>query len=60
MIVGVTTRGQKRSLAIEDVVREPKQSWREVLLNLKRRGMNALKQVIGEGAMGIRAAFDEV
>ena len=41
-------------------MRESAQNWREVLLNLKRRGMNAPKQVIGEVAMGIWAAFDEV
>ena len=43
VIVGVTARGQKRLLAIEDGVRESTQSWREVLLSLKSRGMNAIK-----------------
>ena len=42
---------------IEDRVREPKQSWREVLLNLKSRGINAPKQVIGDGAMGFWALW---
>ena len=60
MIVGVTARGQKRLPAIEDGVRGSPQNWREVLLNLKSRGMNAPKQVIGEGAMGFWAAMDEV
>ena len=60
MIVGVTARGQKRLLAIEDRVRGPKQSWREVLLSLKSRGMNAPKLAIGDGAMGFCAAMDEV
>ena len=32
-------RGEKRFLAIEDGVRESTQSWREVLLRLKSRGM---------------------
>jgi len=39
-------------LAIEDGVRESTQSWREVLLNLKDRGMNPPKLAIGDGAMG--------
>ena len=39
VIVGVTARGKKRFLAIEDGVRESTQSWREVLLSLKDRGM---------------------
>jgi len=43
VIVGVTARGKKRFLAIEDGVRESTQSWREVLLSLKSRGMNAPK-----------------
>jgi putative transposase len=60
VIIGVTARGQKRLPVIEDGVRGSPQNWREVLLNLKSRGMNAPKQVIGEGAMGIWAACDEV
>jgi putative transposase len=52
VIVGVTARGQKRFLAIEDGVRESTQSWREALLNLKSRAM--------DGAMGFWAAMDEV
>ncbi len=47
VIVGVTARGQKRLLAIEDGVRESTQSWREVLLSLKSRGMNAPKRTSG-------------
>ena len=45
---------------IEDGVREPKQSWREGLLNRKSRGINAPKRAIGDGAMGFWAALDEV
>jgi transposase-like protein len=51
---------KKRFLAIEDGVRESTQSWREVLLSLKSRGMNAPKLAIGDGAMGFWAAMDEV
>jgi putative transposase len=60
VIVGVNARGQKKFLAIEDGVRESTQSWREVLLSLKSRGMNAPKLAIGDGAMGFWAALDEV
>lgn len=60
VIVGVTAHGKKRFLAIEDGVRESTQSWREVLLSLKSRGMNAPKLAIGDGAMGFWAALDEV
>lgn len=39
VVVGVNGRGEKRFLAIEDGVRESTQSWREVLLDLKARGL---------------------
>ena len=47
-------------MAIEDGVRESTQSWREVLLKLKSRGMNAPELAIGDGAMGFWAALEEV
>ena len=39
VVIGVNERGEKRFLPIEDGVRESTQSWREVLLKLKSRGM---------------------
>lgn len=60
VIIGVNERGEKHFLAIEDGVRESTQSWREVLLKLKARGMNAPKLAVGDGAMGFWAAMDEV
>ncbi len=60
VVIGVNARGQKRFLAIEDGVRESTQSWREVLLKLKSRGMNAPKLAIGDGAMGFWAALEEI
>lgn len=60
VVIGVNARGQKQFLAIDDGVRESTQSWREVLLNLKERGMNAPKLAIGDGAMGFWAALEEV
>lgn len=59
-IIGVNERGEKRFLAIEDGIRESTQSWREVLLKLKSRGMNTPKLGIGDGAMGFWAALEEV
>lgn len=50
VVVGVNERGEKRFLAIEDGVRESTQSWREVLLSLKRRGLTAPPLLgIGDG-----------
>jgi len=60
VVIGVNARGEKQFLAIEDGVRESTQSWREVLLQLKERGMNTPKLAIGDGAMGFWAALDEI
>ncbi len=60
VVIGVNERGEKHFLAIEDGVRESTQSWREVLLSLKYRGMNIPKLAIGDGAMGFWAALEEV
>ena len=60
VIIGVNERGEKHFLAIEDGVRESTQSWREVLLTLKSRGMNMPQLAIGDGAMGFWAALDEI
>ena len=61
VVIGVNERGQKRFLAIEDGVRESTQSWREVLLGLKKRGLRlAPKLGIGDGALGFWAALEEV
>jgi putative transposase len=60
VVIGVNERGEKRFLAIEDGVRESTQSWREVLLKLKSRGLNAPELAIGDGALGFWAALEEV
>jgi transposase-like protein len=60
VIVGVNERGEKHFLAIEDGIRESTQSWREVLLDLKSRGLNAPELAVGDGAMGFWAALEEV
>ena len=61
VIIGVNERGEKHFLAIEDGVRESTQSWREVLLSLKHRGLEiAPKLAMGDGALGFWSALDEV
>lgn len=60
VVIGVNALGEKHFLAIEDGVRESTQSWREVLLALKARGLNAPKLATGDGAMGFWAALEEV
>ena len=61
VVIGVDERGEKHFLAIEDGVRESKQSWKELLLGLRGRGMkNPPKLAIGDGALGFWPALEEV
>jgi transposase-like protein len=61
VIVGVTPDGRKERVAISDGYRESKESWKEVLLDLKRRGLQAGPLLaVGDGAMGFWAALEEV
>jgi len=61
VVIGVNERGEKHFLAIEDGVRESTQSWREVLLDMKERGLERPPSVaVGDGALGFWAAVDEV
>ncbi|MQM39964.1 IS256 family transposase [wastewater metagenome] len=61
VVIGVNDRGEKHFLTIEDGVRESTQSWREVLLSLKTRGLERPPELaVGDGALGFWAALDEV
>ena len=61
VVIGVNSLGKKHFLAIEDGVRESTQSWREVLLGMKHRGLTRPpKLAVGDGAMGFWAALSEV
>ena len=61
VLMGATREGKKELVAISDGYRESKASWREMLLDLKARGLKmAGKLAIGDGALGFWAAADEV
>jgi len=61
VIVGVTPDGRKERVAIGDGYRESKASWAELLLDLKRRGLQSGPLLAtGDGAMGFWAAMEEV
>ncbi|MBU3032455.1 IS256 family transposase [Paracoccus marinaquae] len=61
VIVGADEYGRKELLAMTDGFRESTQSWREVLLDLRRRGLKQdPKLAIGDGALGFWAALREV
>jgi len=61
VIIGVTPDGRKERVAIGDGYRESKDSWKEILLDLKARGLQAGPLLAtGDGAMGFWAALEEV
>lgn len=61
VIIGADEWGNKDILGLIDGFRESTQSWRELLLDLKRRGLEAApKLAVGDGAMGFWAALHEV
>lgn len=61
VLMGATAEGEKELIAVIDGFRESKQSWLELLLNLKQRGLtHAPKLAIGDGALGFWAALREV
>ncbi len=59
MIIGVTADGVKEPVAIQDGERESTQSWRELLVDMKARGLTAPKLAIGDGALGFWSALAE-
>jgi len=61
VVMGATEDGQKELVAVEDGVRESEQSWRAVLLDLKRRGLKKAPDLaIGDGGLGFWAALPKV
>ena len=60
VIMGVTTTGEKKVLAIESGYRESKESWKLVFNDLLRRGLNTHHMIIGDGALGLWAAVREI
>jgi putative transposase len=61
ILMGATREGKKELIAVSDGYRESKASWREMLLDLKGRGLKmAGKLAIGDGALGFWGALEEV
>jgi transposase-like protein len=61
VIIGATPEGRKELLGFHVGVRESAQSWRELLVDIKARGLSVPPEVaVGDGAMGFWNALDEV
>ena len=60
-IIGADASGRKELVSVWDGFRESEQSWLELLLDLKRRGLAmAPKVAVGDGAMGFWKALMQV
>jgi putative transposase len=61
VLIGATKDGKKELLGISDGYRESAQSWKELLLECKARGLTLPpKLAVGDGALGFWAALREV
>jgi putative transposase len=60
VLIGARPDGTKELLAVEDGYRESTESWKELLRDLKRRGMQAPVVAVGDGALGFWAAVRAV
>ena len=61
VIIGATPEGRKELLGFHVGVRESAQSWRELLIDIKARGLAIAPEVaVGDGALGFWKAVDEV
>ena len=61
VIIGATPEGKKELVGFTDGLRESSQSWRDLLLDLKRRGLATAPQIaVADGALGFWKALGEI
>ena len=61
VLVGATPEGRKELVGFTDGARESAQDWRDLLLDLKRRGLDVRPELaIADGALGFWKAAGEV
>src|SRR4029077_7039510 len=61
VLIGATAEGRKELVGFTDGARESAQDWRDLLLDLKRRGLDVPPRlVIADGALGFWKAAGEV
>ena len=61
VVIGVTEHGHKELVAVEDGHRESEASWRELLTDLRERGLEpSPKLAVGDGALGFWKALSKV
>ena len=61
VLIGATPEGKKELLGFQVGVRESAQSWRELLIDLKARGLAIAPELAtGDGALGFWTAIEQV
>jgi putative transposase len=61
VLIGATPEGRKELVGFRVGVRESAQSWRELLVEVKRRGLTMAPELaVGDGALGFWKALDEL
>jgi putative transposase len=61
VLIGATPEGKKELVGFQTGVRESAQSWRELLIDIKRRGLEIAPDLaVGDGALGFWKAIEEV
>jgi putative transposase len=61
VVIGATPEGRKELVGFQVGVRESTQSWRELLVDLKGRGLAVAPEIaVGDGALGFWKVLDEV
>src|SRR3954466_6012540 len=61
VMIGATPEGKKELIGFQVGVRESAQSWRELLIDLKARGLTIAPELaVADGALGFWKALDEV
>ncbi len=61
VLMGATADGKKELIGITDGYRESEQSWSELLIDLKHRGLKTPPKIcVGDGALGFWAAVRKV
>jgi putative transposase len=61
VLMGATADGKKELVAVTDGYRESEQSWRELLLDLRARGLDVDPELAtGDGALGFWKALPQV
>src|SRR5262249_27700711 len=61
VLIGATPEGKKELVGFQIGVRENAQSWRELLIDIRQRGLEIAPDLaVGDGALGFWKAIEEV